>query len=41
MSKPIGTHRPINGASVSVLGGDTTISGSIKADTDLHIDGRV
>lgn len=41
MPKPIGTHRPINGATVSVLGGDTTISGSIKADTDLHIDGRV
>jgi cytoskeletal protein CcmA (bactofilin family) len=41
MPKPIGTHRPINGASVSVLGGDTTIAGSIRADTDLHIDGRV
>jgi cytoskeletal protein CcmA (bactofilin family) len=41
MTKPIGTHRPINGTSVSVLGGDTTIAGSIHADTDLHIDGRV
>jgi cytoskeletal protein CcmA (bactofilin family) len=41
MPKPIGTHRPIHGATVSVLGGDTTIAGSIKADTDLHIDGRV
>lgn len=41
MPKPMGTHRPINGTSVSVLGGDTTIAGSIKADTDLHIDGRV
>jgi cytoskeletal protein CcmA (bactofilin family) len=41
MPKPMGTHRPIHGASVSVLGGDTTLSGSIKADTDLHIDGRV
>jgi len=41
MTKPIGSHRPINGTSVSVLGGDTTIAGSIRADTDLHIDGRV
>lgn len=41
MTKPLGTHRPIHGAAVSVLGGDTTLSGSIKADTDLHIDGRV
>jgi len=41
MSKPLGSHRPIHGAAVSVLGVDTTLSGSIKADTDLHIDGRV
>jgi len=41
MTKPIGSHRPISGSSVSVLGGDTTISGNIKASTDLHVDGRV
>lgn len=41
MPKPLGTHRPLNSASVSVLGGDTTISGNIKADTDLHVDGRI
>jgi cytoskeletal protein CcmA (bactofilin family) len=41
MPKPIGTHRPLHGATVSVLGSDTTIAGSIKAQTDLHIDGRV
>jgi cytoskeletal protein CcmA (bactofilin family) len=41
MPKPLGSHRPIHGATVSVLGSDTTIIGGIKADTDLHIDGRI
>lgn len=41
VSKPVGSHRPINGAPVSVLGGDTTIAGNIHADTDLHVEGRV
>lgn len=41
MPKPIGTHRPISGSSVTVLGGDTTVTGNIKATADLHVDGRV
>lgn len=41
MPKVLGSHRPIHGATVSILGSDTTITGGIKADTDLHIDGRI
>jgi cytoskeletal protein CcmA (bactofilin family) len=41
MSKPLGTHRPINGSAFSMLGSDTAIAGNINATADLHIDGRV
>ncbi|MEW9854832.1 bactofilin family protein [Novosphingobium sp. M1R2S20] len=41
MPKPLGTHRPINGGTFSLLGGDTSISGNITATADLHIEGRV
>lgn len=41
MPKPLGSHRPLNGSALSMLGGDTAIVGNIKATADLHIDGRV
>lgn len=41
MPKPLGTHRPINGSALSILGGDTAIVGNLKATADLQIDGRV
>ncbi len=41
MPKPLGSHRPINGSALSMLGGDTAIVGNIKATADLQIDGRV
>lgn len=41
MPKPIGHHRPLNGNSVSVVGGDTCIVGNVNATADLHIDGKV
>jgi cytoskeletal protein CcmA (bactofilin family) len=42
MPKPLGHHRPINGASTfSILGNDTALNGDIKATTDLQVEGRV
>ncbi|MET1754073.1 polymer-forming cytoskeletal protein [Novosphingobium sp. RD2P27] len=41
MPKPIGSHRPINGATFSLLGSDTAITGNINATADLHLEGRV
>ena len=41
MPKPLGSHRPLNGSALSMLGSDTAIVGNIKATADLQIDGRV
>lgn len=41
MAKPFAASRPTGGATFSVLGADTIITGNIEAGADLHVDGRI